>query len=125
MVYATYKGLKNAEIAQILDTSAASVGGKKNQVKHPELCSKSIQKKIDRAIVLEFKVRSGEYKDHQSVWNEKITRINGIRYAVEQPKEEIPVAVEEVIADEKVTILEVSVNMSGIKRILSSIKGAL
>ena len=124
IIYATYKGLSNIEIGSILDTSAQSISAKKGEIKNKLALSPNLKKKINKAEVLEFKIRSSEYPDHQNIWNEKITRVNGIKYAVtEKQVEPEPEKQEAIVEDELSELISLKINLSTLSKIIKVIRG--
>jgi len=80
LIYANYKGLSNDQLAQLFGCSRPAITAKKWHIRHPEGDSQKLQKMIDKAGQLEYRVRSGEAPDQRAMWDRRISEINGINY---------------------------------------------
>jgi hypothetical protein len=135
--FAKYKDLDYATIAKLLDRSTGSVsqmGGKIRSFKRGKHDpSDPTTLKIEKALRLEFRVRSGELNDQRQYWLDRIGRETGTVYVVQPPQTPIEqeIAREESVDkptentattdEENIELLRVSVsvNAGNIKKILN------
>lgn len=96
IVFARYKGLKNAQIAEIMGTSRPAVQQQFIKIKDASGMGAITQKKVAKAQTLEAQVRGGFAKDQRDVWLQKISRYTGITYSSSEPTEPEVEEVEEV-----------------------------
>lgn len=127
LIYADYRSVSRQDVAKLFSVSPASISQQMMKLKDPSNYGSKTQEKVDKAGILEMKVRSGAYPDHLKIWNEKITKITGITYGMPQIPEELnedDQQEEEVVEKtEHAPLLQLTINTESVLTIIKAWRG--
>lgn len=125
LIYADYKGASRGEVGQIFGVSGASVSQQMSKIKNPETYSKKIQDMVNKAGVLEMKVRSGMYPDHRKMWDDKLTKITGVAYTYPETPAELTSdpSDEEEVVEQHPPLLQLTISTEAVLTIIKAWRG--